>query len=304
MFRRTLGAILVGLVVVAAVACGEADAIPSASPTQPATDIGGTPQATATSILAAAVEPAPSEPATPAAAIVTGTVTYREKIALSPDAVVEVKLLDVSRAGAPALTIGEQVIVNPGQVPISFEIEYDPADIDDRFVYAVQVRILEGDRLAFINDTTYPVITRGSPNQADLVLVMVGGAPSEPLAFEVGSCMMTEIAPRPIEFEYRGTIPTGFDGINSGSCTFSKAVEKVTVTLTGDANHSETFTLGEPATEVSFPLPEGTLSITTREIVLPGEYERRMTVTSVDGETLVISDQPGVLKTVTILDPM
>jgi hypothetical protein len=28
-----------------------------------------------------------------------------------------------------------------------------------------------------------------------------------------------------------------------------------------------------------------------------------MTVTSVDGEMLVISDQPGVLKTVTILEP-
>jgi uncharacterized lipoprotein YbaY len=31
------------------------------------------------------------------------------------------------------VTIGEQIIENPGQVPIAFEIEYDPADIDDRF---------------------------------------------------------------------------------------------------------------------------------------------------------------------------
>ena len=54
---------------------------------------------------------------------------------------------------------------------------------------------------------------------------------------------------------------------------------------------------------ISFPLPEDTLSVTTREIVPPGEYRREITVTSVDGESLVISDQPGVLKTVTILEP-
>lgn len=125
----------------------------------------------------------------------------------------------------------------------------------------------------------------------------------EPVVFEVGPCSMTRAAQLPIQFEYRGTIPTGFDGINRAGCTFTKPVETVTVTLTGPATHTEIFTLAEPTTEVSFPLPEGTLSITTREIVPPGEYQREMTVNSVDGESLVISDQPGVLKTVTILEP-
>ena len=471
---------------------------------------------------------APSEPAVPATASITGTVTYRERIALSPDAVVEVKLVDISRADAPALTIGEQVIENPGQVPIAFEIEYDPAEIDDRFTYAVQARIMEGDRLAFINDTAYHVITRDSPTSVEMALVMVaappagpdepdepemkavaapvesvevlvsdtekpaytlkivsglpGGcasfheyvtsvdgetvtvnvtnlvptgpvactaiygrhegevvldgkltpdtaytvvvndevtnsflardagtadwvveaspietvevvasesdppayslnvvstlpqgsscsrfngydiarrfagrieltvthlkvAPGEvrpctadlpvvstdvplgseftpgetytvvvngdvtetltalgPVAFEAGPCRITRASQLPIEFEYKGTVPTGFDGINQANCTFTKPVKTVTVTLSGPANHTEIFTLSEPSTEVSFPLPEGTLSISTLEIVAPGEYEREITVTSVDGETLVVSDQPGVLKTVTILE--
>ena len=126
----------------------------------------------------------------------------------------------------------------------------------------------------------------------------------EPVVFEVGPCPMTRAVQLPIEFEYKGTIPTGFDGINKANCTFTEPVEKVTVTLSGPATHTETFTLSEPATEVSFPLPEGTLSISTLEIVPPGEYEREMTATSVDGETLVISDQPGVLKNVTILEPV
>ena len=90
---------------------------------------------------------------TPFIATVTGTFTYRERIALTPNAVVEVKLVDISRADAPAITIGEQIIKNPGQVPIAFEIEYDLADIDERFSYTVEVRITEGGELAFINDT-------------------------------------------------------------------------------------------------------------------------------------------------------
>ena len=121
--------------------------------------------------------------------------------------------------------------------------------------------------------------------------------------FEIGPCVMTRAAQLPIEFEYRGTIPTGFDGINTAGCTFTKPVETVTVVITGPATHTEMFTLIEPGTELAFPLPEGTPSRTTREIVPPGTYKREITVTSVDGETLLISDQPGVLPTVTILDP-
>ena len=124
----------------------------------------------------------------------------------------------------------------------------------------------------------------------------------EPVVFDLDVCATTRAAQLPIEFEYKGTIPTGFDGINTANCTFTKPVMTLTVTLTGPATHSETFTLAEPTTEVSFPLPEGTLSISTLEIVPPGECQREMTVTSVDGEALVISDQPGVLKTVTILE--
>ena len=120
---------------------------------------------------------------------------------------------------------------------------------------------------------------------------------------EVGPCLTTLAVPLPIEFEYKGTIPTAFDGINQAICTFTKPVETMTVTLSGPAEHTELFTLDEPTTEVSFPLPEATLSITTLEIVPPGEYQREMIVTAVSGETLLISDQPGVLKTVTILSP-
>ena len=303
-----LGTLVLTLIILTVVACGEPAATPTATEVPSATEPA--PQPTMPPEPADGTEPPPTaEPSDRAVAKVTGTLRYRERIALTPDAVVEVKLIDVSRADAPAITVEEHIIENPGQVPIAFEIEYDPAEIDTRFTYAIQVRIMEGDDLAFINDTTYQVITRDNPTHVDMVLVKVGApsAPSEPVeptVFEVGPCAMTLAAQLPIEFEYKGTIPTGFDGINTANCTFNKIVKTVTVTLTGPATHTEIFTLAEPSAEVSFPLPEGTLSISTLEIVPPGEYQRVMTVTSVDGETLVISDQPGDLKTVTILEPV
>jgi len=50
-----------------------------------------------------------------------GTVTYLQRIALPRDAVVHVLLANVSLQDAPALTIAEQTLTEPGQVPIPFE---------------------------------------------------------------------------------------------------------------------------------------------------------------------------------------
>lgn len=111
--------------------------------------------------------------ALPLDAFISGTITYRERIALSPQAVVEISLQDVSRADAPAKIIANRRITNPGQVPIHFEIRYRPEDIDERMTYAIQARILEGGRLMFINDTHTPVLTRGADNRVEMMLVRV-----------------------------------------------------------------------------------------------------------------------------------
>ena len=107
-----------------------------------------------------------SEPAS-----VTGSVNYRERIALTPEAVVEVQLLDVSLADASAKLIARQTIKPKRQVPIPFELVYDPADIDERFTYTVRATIRERGRLLFTTDRSYRVLTRGSPNNVDLMLV-------------------------------------------------------------------------------------------------------------------------------------
>jgi uncharacterized lipoprotein YbaY len=108
---------------------------------------------------------------TPTEARVTGTVTYLQRIALPPGAVVEVKLLDVSRSDAPALTIAEQVIRPAGrQVPVAFELRYDPRRIEERRRYVVQARILVGGRVRYTSTEAYPVITGGHPDTLKVIV--------------------------------------------------------------------------------------------------------------------------------------
>jgi uncharacterized lipoprotein YbaY/heat shock protein HslJ len=105
------------------------------------------------------------------AAAVRGTVTYRERIALPPQAVIEVQLVDVSLADAPATVISSVSINAEGrQVPFAFELPYDPAQIDPRFSYAVQARITVDGQLRFISTTRNAVITQGNPTELDVVV--------------------------------------------------------------------------------------------------------------------------------------
>ncbi len=111
-------------------------------------------------------------------ASVQGTVTYRERLALTSGASLIIELRDVSYADAAAPLIASQTIEDPGQVPIKFKVEYDRDSIDPGRTYSIQARIMEPpDRLAFINDTAYEVITGGNPNRVDMLLVLVEPPP-------------------------------------------------------------------------------------------------------------------------------
>ncbi len=111
---------------------------------------------------------------------VTGTASYRERIALPPSAVFEATLADVSRADAPAVILGQARVAPGGQVPIAFKIVYDPARIDPAHSYAARARILVGDRLWFTTTEAYLVLTRGRGDQVQLTLQRAGQSEAEP----------------------------------------------------------------------------------------------------------------------------
>jgi uncharacterized lipoprotein YbaY len=112
-------------------------------------------------------------PSAPSQASVSGTLTYLQRIALPPNAVAEVKLVDVSRQDAAAIVLSEQVISTPGQVPIPFEITYDPGTIDPAHTYAIQARITVDGQPRFMTTTAYLVITQGHPTTIEVILEQV-----------------------------------------------------------------------------------------------------------------------------------
>ena len=111
-----------------------------------------------------------------AAASVTGTATYRERMALPPDAVFEAIIEDVSKADAPALVLGRTEVTS-FQVPVSFSIAYDPAKLDPRARYSVRTRILVEGRLWFTSDTRHPVLRDAGDTRVDIVMRRVAAAP-------------------------------------------------------------------------------------------------------------------------------
>lgn len=110
---------------------------------------------------------------------VTGTATYRERIALPPNAVFEATLQDVSRADAPATIIGTARLDKPGQPPFQFSIPYDSSKIVERNSYVVRAQVIVDGKLMFTTTQSYPVITRGNGATVDMVMQRVA-APPEP----------------------------------------------------------------------------------------------------------------------------
>jgi uncharacterized lipoprotein YbaY len=94
----------------------------------------------------------------------TGRVTYRTRAALPAGAVIEVRLLDVSRSDAPAELMGRVEIVTRGeQVPVPFVVRYDADALDPRHRYSVQATITIDGRVAYRTTTAHAVLTSGEP---------------------------------------------------------------------------------------------------------------------------------------------
>jgi putative lipoprotein len=105
---------------------------------------------------------------------VTGTVTYLQRMALPPTAVIQVQLLDVSLANAPSKVIAEdKITLGDRQVPVPFELKFDPAAIDPKHAYSVGAKIMVDGELRFISDQSHPVLTRGNPNKVEIVVKQV-----------------------------------------------------------------------------------------------------------------------------------
>jgi putative lipoprotein len=107
---------------------------------------------------------AADQPADADTVAVSGSVFYRERIALPVGAVVVVRVLDVSRADAPSTTLVEKRIEPEGQVPVPFEVTVPRSALAGPGSYAVAARIEVEGEPAWLSDNHHPVATDGPTN--------------------------------------------------------------------------------------------------------------------------------------------
>lgn len=101
---------------------------------------------------------------------VAGEASYRQRVALPPEAVVTVRIEDVSRADAAAPVLAEKRFSSEGrQVPLPFEIEVPRAALDSVVRANARVRIEDGaGRLLWITDTSHPVTPVAGSDRVEL----------------------------------------------------------------------------------------------------------------------------------------
>jgi putative lipoprotein len=112
----------------------------------------------------------PSAPAAPIPPELTGTVDYRERVPLPPDAQLRVRLEELAAAGKPPQFIAETTIPRLGRPPIRFRIALAPGVIDPRRAYILTARIERGEEVLFVNDPPFRVLTGGNPAYVEIVV--------------------------------------------------------------------------------------------------------------------------------------
>ena len=132
---------------------------------------GGTLALTA---LLSAQEPMPQN-------AVIGEVTYRERIALPPDAIVRVRLEAAAEPERPPRRLAEVTVPTGGkQVPIPFTLTYEAAKILPNKRYEVRATISSGDQVLFASRGRYPVITKGAPSKVQILVEPAGTGARRP----------------------------------------------------------------------------------------------------------------------------
>jgi putative lipoprotein len=170
---------------------------------------------------------------------ITGTATYRERMALPAGAVFEAVLEDVSRADAAAQVIGSTRIPAPVAPPIHFRISFDPQRIDATHRYAVRARILHEDRLMFATDAAHHVLTQGAPANVTLLLKRVASNDTaaaslentywKVMAIRGNSVVVAENQREPhLLLDPDGRRVTGHGGCNSLAGSYELTADRIT----------------------------------------------------------------------------
>ncbi|WP_168189646.1 YbaY family lipoprotein [Limnobaculum zhutongyuii] len=105
------------------------------------------------------------------ATTVSGSVIYRDRMALPEKATITVTLADVSLADAPAKVLSTVTIPSEGkQVPFMFKLPYNNQQLAGAQRVSLFATISVDGKLLYTTTTMNEVLTNGQPAHADLIL--------------------------------------------------------------------------------------------------------------------------------------
>jgi putative lipoprotein len=123
----------------------------------------------------------------------SGEVTYQERIALPDGAVLRVKLIDLTAPGTPTRVEAEAAIASPGQVPLTFTLNFDDRALVAGNQHALIAEISGGLELWFNNVEPYRLDPLAPQGPVLIVASFAGrlvdssGAPATPAVAPVNA---------------------------------------------------------------------------------------------------------------------
>lgn len=106
---------------------------------------------------------------------VIGSVGYRERIMLRPDAVISIVLEDVARMDVKSVRIGATSFAAQGGPPWAFTLEYDPAKVHEKGQYVLRARIEANGRLLFTSTERIPAFDEDPSKPVEIMVYKVSG---------------------------------------------------------------------------------------------------------------------------------
>jgi putative lipoprotein len=139
----------------------------------------------------------PGGSSAPGPETVSGTLTYRQRIALPAGSIIHVALVEIRGKATESVVLSDQSFPASGQVPIPFAITFDPKVVDPARHYAVRARITDADgRVFWATPRPVPVLTQGHPNQAEVMVAPAGSYQIAPPATFFFECEGLEFTAR------------------------------------------------------------------------------------------------------------
>ncbi|MGC1549235.1 MAG: DUF1481 domain-containing protein [Rhodanobacter sp.] len=115
-------------------------------------------------------------PAAAKANVVSGTITLRGANQPSASDTLTINLVDVSSQGSAPLAT--KTIAPATTFPLSFELEFNPADVVPNDLYVVKAELVDGDR-HYEMPLQAPVLTKGAPSQGVSIELVPQQTPGE-----------------------------------------------------------------------------------------------------------------------------